>query len=113
MIHTVTLPQTLTIATLIALVPFASSSAYAHEPTNCTMCCVCEKEVTQPKVSESQIKAKKIVKRLMKRKYDREGYEARAVRKQGDMWEVTIIKRKKPFAIAYINAETGDIRIEE
>tara|TARA_R110002096_G_scaffold21494_16_gene69815 strand:+ start:6936 stop:7136 length:201 start_codon:yes stop_codon:yes gene_type:complete len=59
----------------------------------------------------SKAQAQKLVKKLLKQKYDREGYAARGVHRENGLWKVTITKRNKKVATALVNAKTGDIQL--
>jgi|GEM_PF-6286330 len=89
---------------------FAGSAALAAQSSDANFI----EKTASPMVSESRKKAQLMVKRLMKQNYDREGYEARAVRRKGSpVWEVTITKRAKPVAIAFVNPDTGSLLLEQ
>lgn len=105
---TATTVKAISAAAIIALTTAMGSTAFAHDITNAGK----DVYAAPEQINVSKSNAKNLVNELLKREYDHSGYEARAIRKEGDQWRVLIKDRTRTVARAYVDSKTGNIHID-
>ncbi len=95
-------------ATVIAVAASFGSTAFAHELSQADQ----NVSAVEKNHNVSKSNARSLVKALLKREYNGDRYSARAARRIGDNWVVSIKDRAKTVATASVNAKTGNIHVE-
>ncbi|PCI51164.1 MAG: hypothetical protein COB49_02695 [Alphaproteobacteria bacterium] len=100
--------KAISLATVIAVTAGLGGTAFAHDisPTG-------EKISPDEKPSMiSKSNARNLVRTLLKREYNGEGYTARPARKIDGKWVITIKDRTRTVATASVDAKTGNIHLQ-
>ncbi len=95
----------ITMAGIFATATWVSGAAFAHDTKTGA-------DAAQKQISISKSNAKNLVNALLKREYGGNNLRARATKKIGDKWRVTIKNRTRTIATALVDEKTGNIHIK-